>query len=196
MSCLKCPGSSNYRIRSWLAALSRSILILKAAAELGYPVLLRDDLLPRVEGSVAQQTHELVGRIIDCAERLKRSELASQKAQIVAEMAELVSQDAGAVTCLSDKVHEVVRGVGIIPGTSAALSLLVTRSYYEHWKIPMFEPTDAQRAGEIIDLATEKIVANYDAAWENLQRDYVSLEPLENLLSSAKKGTTHPSTAD
>ena len=170
--------------------------LAESADELDYPVLLRDDLLPRVEGSVAQQTVDLAGRIIDCAQRLKRYKLASQKAEIVAELAELVSQDAGAITCLSDEVHEVVRGVGIIPGTSAALSLLVTRSYYEHWKIPMFEPADAQRAGEIIDLATEKIVASYDAAWENLQRNYVSLEPLEHLVSGAKKGTTHPPTPD
>jgi hypothetical protein len=170
--------------------------LAESASELSYPVMLRDDLLPRTEGSVTQQTIDLAGRIIDCAERLKRSELASQKAEIVAEMVVLISQDAGAITCLSDKVHDVVRGVGIIPGTSAALSILVTRGYYEHWKIPMFEPADAERAGEIIDLATEKISANYDAAWQNLQRDYVSLEPLEQVLSGAKTGTAHAAAPD
>lgn len=170
--------------------------LAESASELGYPVLLRDDLLPRIEGSMTRQTIDLAERIIDYAERLKRSEWASDKAEIVAEMAELISQDAGAITCLSSRVHDVVRGVGIIPGTSAALSLLVTRSYYEHWKIPMFEPADAERAGEVIDLATEKIAMHYDAAWQNLQRDYVSLEPLEQELFGSKTGKARASAPD
>jgi hypothetical protein len=163
--------------------------LVESAEELGYPVLLRDDLLPRVEGSMKRQTVDLAQRIIDCAERLKGAQLASQKTAIVAEMAELISQDAGAITCLSNRVHDVVRGAGMIPGTAATLSMLVTRSYYEHWKIPLFEPTDAERAGNVIALALQKIVQNYDAAWKNLQRNYVSLEHLERTLFKPQAGT-------
>jgi hypothetical protein len=100
--------------------------LFASAQELGYPVLLRDDLLPHVEGSVKQYTIDLTHRIIDCAQRLQASELASEKTMIVAELVELVSQDSGAVTCLSNRVHDVVRGAGMIPGTAAALSMLVT----------------------------------------------------------------------
>jgi len=153
--------------------------LVDSAEELGYPVLFRDDLLPRLKGSMRRQTLDLAGRIIDCAERLKTARLASQKTAVVAEMAQLISQDAGAITCLSDRVHDVVRGAGMIPGTAATLSMLVTKSYYEHWKIPQFEPADAERAGNIISLALRKIAQNYESAWENLERNYVSLEHLQ-----------------
>jgi hypothetical protein len=152
--------------------------LFDAAKELGYPVMLRYDLLPRVEGSMARQTVAFADRISDCADRLRAAELASDKASIVAEMAELVSQDAGAITCISNRLHDVVRGVGMIPGTSAALSILVTRPYYEHWKIPLFEPADAERAQSIVGLAIEKIAGRYDAARANLEQHYQDLAPL------------------
>ncbi len=156
--------------------------LFESAQELGYPVMLRDDLLPYAEGSVRQQTMDLARRIRQCAERLEASELAWEKAQIVAELAQLVSQDAGAVTCLSDRVHDLVRGAGMIPGTAAVLSMLVSRSYHEHWKIPLFEPEDAERASNIVTLAIDKIAQDYHAAMENLERDYVDLEPLRQAL--------------
>jgi hypothetical protein len=162
----------------------------ESAQELGYPVMLRDDLLPYAKGSVREQTMDLARRIRHCTERLKASKLAWEKAQIVAELAQLVSQDAGAITCLSDSVHDLVRGAGLIPGTAAVLSLLVSRSYYEHWKIPLFEPEDAERASNIVALAIDKIAQNYDAAMENLERGYVDLEPLRQALLGPETGTT------
>jgi len=170
--------------------------LFESAQELGYPVVLRDDLLPYVEGSVKQYTVDLAQRIIDCAERLQASELASQKTEIVAELAELISQDAGAVTCLSNRVHDVVRGAGMIPGTAAVLSMLVTRSYYEHWKTPLFEPIDAERARNIVALATRTIAQNYDAATENLERDYATLEPLRQAFLGPEIGTRQPFAPD
>jgi hypothetical protein len=163
--------------------------LFESVQELGYPVMLRDDLLPYAEGSVREQTIDLARRIRHCVERLEASELAWEKAQIVAELAQLVSQDAGAVTCLSDRVHGLVRGAGMIPGTAAVLSLLVSRSYYERWKIPLFEPEDAERASNIVALATDKIAQNYDAAMENLELDYVDLEPLRQALLGSQTGT-------
>lgn len=152
--------------------------LFDAAKELGYPVLFRDDLLPRVEGSMARQTVDFADGIGDCAHRLRAAELASDKALIVAEMAELISQDAGAITCILNGLHDVVRGVGMIPGTSAALSMLVTKGYYEHWKIPLFERADAERAQNIVGLAIEKVAENYDAACADLEQHYESLDPL------------------
>jgi hypothetical protein len=163
--------------------------LVDSAEELDYPVLFRDDLLPDLQGTMKRQTVELAQRIIDCAERLKVTQLASQKTAIVAEMAQLISEDAGAITCLSNGVHDVVRGAGMIPGTAATLSMLVTKSYYEHWKIPQIEPTDAEMAGNVISLALRKLAQNYDAAWENLQRNYVSLELLEQTIFEPPAGT-------
>jgi hypothetical protein len=150
--------------------------LVDAAVELGYPVILRQDLLPRIEGSMARQTADFADRVIDCARRLKGAELASHKVRLVADMALLISQDAGAITCLSNRLHDVVRGAGMIPGTSAVLSILVTQRYLDHWKIPLFEPQDADGASDIVRLAIDRLAENYDAAVEELERHYEGLE--------------------
>jgi hypothetical protein len=150
--------------------------LIDAAVELGYPVILRQDLLPRAEGSMARQTADFADRLIDYANRLKGAELASHKVRLVADMALLISQDAGVITCLSNRLHDVVRGAGMIPGTSAVLSILVTQRYLDHWKIPLFEPQDADGTSDIVRLAIDKLAENYDAAVEELERHYGGLE--------------------
>jgi hypothetical protein len=150
--------------------------LIDAAVELGYPVILRQDLLPRAAGSMARQTADFADRLIDYANRLKGADLASHKVRLVADMALLISQDAGAITCLSNRLHDVVRGAGMIPGTSAVLSILVTQRYLDHWKIPLFEPQDADGTSDIVRLAIDKLAENYDAAVEELERHYEGLE--------------------
>ena len=146
--------------------------LTESAQKLSYPVIFRDDLLPHRKGSMAQHTKEIAERICDCAGRLKEAEAASEKVSIVAEMANLVSQDAGAITCISNTVHDVVRGVGMLPGTSAVLSIVVTKMYQNHWKIPLVDRKDVEMAKNIISGAIEKIAANYERACSDLERCY------------------------
>lgn len=198
---LKCPTiiveskaylpaiSDNLRQNTFLVRAQKDIdnmvvaeALYNSAKELGYPVILRHDLLPQHQGLMKQNTIDFAQRIIKCAEHLKKIELASDKVSIVAEMAKLISQDAGAVTCISNPLHDVVRGVGIIPGTSAVLSMLVTKKYYEYWKIPLFEEEDAEMAKNIIKLGIKKISAHIDDAYEWVNKKYVSLDPLEQII--------------
>lgn len=153
--------------------------LYESAKQLGYPVIFRDDLLPSCRGYMKQNTVSFAERIIRCGERLKRADLASEKVSIVAELAELISQDAGAITCISNQLHDIVRGAGIIPGTSAVLSILVTRDYYKHWKIPLFNETDAKMAQDIIRLALQKISSRIDDAYELVDKYYQSLETIK-----------------
>jgi len=153
-----------------------------SAKELGYPVILLDDFMPRREGAMKQSTVQVAEKIIETAKKLKKAELASEKVLIVAELAILVSQDAGGVTFMSNMLHDVVRGVGMMPGTSAILSILVTKDYYEHWKIPLFDKEDCEMAGNIIELAITKIASHIDEAYELVNKFYVSLDPLEQVI--------------
>jgi len=154
-----------------------------AAQELGYPVILLDDALPHREGIMEQNTIHVAEKIIESAEKLKKAGLASEKVLILAELARLVSQDAGAITFMSNKLHDVVRGVGMMPGTSAVLSMLVTKDYWEHWKIPLFEEQDVEMAKNIIGLAMSKVASNIDAAYDLVNKFYVSLDSLEQVIN-------------
>ncbi len=156
--------------------------LVEAAEELGLPVILRDDLLPKDPGAMRRDTAALADRLTHCAAELKRSELATDKVKVVAELARLISQDAGAITCLSNALHDVVRGTGSIPGTSAVLSILVSREYYDFWKIPLLESEDTAQATQIIGRAIEKIARQYDAACGHMHQHYVDIAHLENIL--------------
>ncbi len=156
--------------------------LVEAAKDMGLPVIFRDDLLPNDPGLMQRDTTALAHRLMQRAEDLRQSELASDKVKVVADLAQLISQDAGAVTCLSNPLHDVVRGTGSVPGTSAVLSLLVSRDYYDHWKIPLLESEDAAQAKQIISRAVDTIARQYEAACSHLHEHYVDIVHLEDIL--------------
>ncbi|KPJ88699.1 MAG: hypothetical protein AMS18_13250 [Gemmatimonas sp. SG8_17] len=156
--------------------------LVQAAEDLGLPVIFRDDLLPHNPGAMRRDTAALALRLIDCVEQLRQSEFASDKVKVVADLAQLISQDAGAITCLSNPLHDVVRGTGNLPGTSAVLSLLVSREYYDHWKIPLLESEDVALAKQIISRAIDKIARQYEAACSYLHVHHVDIAHLEDAL--------------
>ncbi|MFW9991647.1 MAG: hypothetical protein ACFFD4_06275 [Candidatus Odinarchaeota archaeon] len=57
----------------------------------------------------------------------------------------MVSQDAGRITYLSNKINGFFRRPGIIPGASAVISLVVTKKFQEYWKIPLYDESDTGR---------------------------------------------------
>ena len=65
-----------------------------------------------------------------------------EKVRLAAKLARLASEDAGAVTFMSNSVHAVVGSGGLTPGTGAVLSMLVPRTEVEYWKIPVLSRED------------------------------------------------------
>jgi SpoU rRNA methylase family enzyme len=153
-----------------------------AAKELGYPVIFLDDAFPRNEGALRRRTVEVAERIIATAGQLKMAELGSQKVSVAAELARLVSQEVGGVSFMTDKLYDVVRQCGLIPGTSAVLSMLVTREYLEHWKMPLLEQEDIDRMTNIVYAAVPRIASKIHEANAVLDRLYEDLTPLESLI--------------
>jgi len=153
-----------------------------AAQELGYPVVYMDDAFPRNDGALRRRTVEVAERIIETAERLKKAELGSEKVVIVAELARLVSQDCGGVSFMSDRLFDVVRQCGLIPGTSAVLSMLVTKEYLAHWKMPLLEEADVDMMKHVVHTAIPRIALRMDEAAEVVDSLYEDLAPLETLI--------------
>jgi len=151
-----------------------------SAKELGYPVIFLDDAFPRNDGVLRRKTVEVAERIIETAERLKTAELGSEKVMIVAELARLVSQDAGGVSFMSNELHDIVRQCGLMPGTSAVLSILVTKEYLAHWKMPLLEQEDVEMMKNIVYAAIPRIASNLDEANDVVERLYSDLAPLES----------------
>jgi hypothetical protein len=87
---------------------------------------------------------------------------------LVAELAEVVSQDAGGVTFMSNDLHDIVAGGGIMPGTAAVLSMLVSEPYIRDWKIPFFTPQDAENYIRVVHEAATTLFSSADAAQRQL----------------------------
>jgi len=154
-----------------------------SARELSLPVIFVEDAFPRNPGLLKRKTAEVADSIARTAENLKRAETGSEKVVVAAELARLVSQEVGGVSFMTNGVHDVVRQVGLIPGTSAVLSMLVTKEYLAHWKIPLLEQEDIDTMKRIVLGAVPRIASRLDRANEVLERLYEDLAPLESLLA-------------
>jgi hypothetical protein len=152
-----------------------------AAADLGYPVIFCDESFPRDDGALRRRTIAVADAIAGAAERLKIAALGSEKVRAAAELARLVSQEVGGVSFMTDALYDVVRTTGLIPGTSAVLSMLVTRDYLSHWKVPVTKQEDVDRMVRVTRRAVAKLTDRLSEASDVLQRLYVDLAPLESL---------------
>ncbi|MFW6056880.1 MAG: hypothetical protein ACOC9B_06190 [Chloroflexota bacterium] len=153
-----------------------------SAMELGYPVMFIDDAFPRNEGALRRRTVEVAERIIEAAGELKKAERGTEKVKAAAELARLMSEEVGGVSFMTDALFDVVRQTGLIPGTSAVLSMLVTRDYLEHWKIPLVEPEDIESMTRIVYGAVPRIAARMDEANAVVDRLYEDPGSLERLV--------------
>lgn len=154
----------------------------ESAKELGYPVVFVDDAFPRHDGSLRRKTAEVAERIIRVAECLRQAGQGTDKVLLVAELARLVSEECGGVSFMTDSVHDAVRQVGMIQGTSAVLSMLVTKDDLAHCKIPLLEQADIDVMKNVVYGAIPRIVSRLDEANGIVGRLYEDLSPLERLL--------------
>ena len=119
--------------------------LLQSAQLHGIPACLKTNAMPLVQGSLAKATAAYADRVIALAEKLKAADDCMEKVQLTADLAELISQDAGGVTFMGNTVNDQMRGAGVIPGSGVILSMIVTTAYREYVKIPMLTPEDADR---------------------------------------------------
>lgn len=143
--------------------------LAEAAAALAQAHLVSDTAFPRGGGDLAAATRALGRQIADLGQRLAAAGDSLQKVLLVGDLARLISQDAGGATFMSDSLQNVVGSAGMVPGTSAVISLLVTPEYIRHWKIPVFTEEDAGRFTAVIRGAVEKLGSRLERAREEAQ---------------------------
>lgn len=131
--------------------------LVNAAQKLDIPCILLKDALPQVKGQLAKATSDFADRIIELAEKLKKAEASGDKVAIVADLARLISEDAGGISFMSNNLHEEVRSAGMVPGTAAVISLLVPKGYRDYWKIPVLSPDDVAQYRKIILHAVKEV---------------------------------------
>lgn len=146
-----------FRAQEGLDNLFLAKVLSEVAKEAGIPYIYFTDSLPQEKGQLAKATMDFANKIIRLGEELKSVDDSTDKVEILADMAKLISEDAGGVTFMSNSLHEVVRSPGIVPGNAAVISLLVPTEYIKYWKIPMLSVDDINGYKEIIIGAIDRI---------------------------------------
>lgn len=133
------------------------------------PCTSSDSAYPRGQGEMAAATRELGQKIAHLGETLSTAESSKEKVQIIGELALLVSQDAGGVTFMSSELHDLVGGGGIMPGSSAVLSMAISESAFHIWKIPTFTAQDSDMYLAIIEKTVPILLKNIGDACSELE---------------------------
>jgi hypothetical protein len=143
--------------------------LAEAAAELNLPYLSSDTAFPRGGGVLTEATRKLAQRIVEIGKQLASSETSYEKVKLVGELAVLISEDAGGATFMTNSLQDVVGSAGMVPGTSAVISLLVTPEYIKHWKIPVLTAEDCDHFLAIITKAIPKLSRRIEEARQELK---------------------------
>lgn len=143
---------------------------INAARRLGYPTIYLDNLLGRDPNAMRNLARAQGENIIRLGEALRDAQMAVEKVRIAAELNEFCSQELGGITFMSEKVHQVMGGVGMIPGTCACLSLFIPHSQLERDVIPVLSEADAGKFADIVLAAAEDLHDHLPEARESIDR--------------------------
>lgn len=154
--------------------------VAKAANDLGYRVRFDQCSLGRSVGTLREQTRVLGEKIAALGDQLTRAEQSYEKVNVLADLAKLISEDGAGISFMSNELHEIIGGVGMNPGTSAVLSYIVPRSYYEEYIMPFATERDLHNFVMIVKNAILAIAPVVQEAMEELQ-ERECLQKLEGI---------------
>ena len=144
--------------------------LIAAVEHAGLPQLQSDTAYPRNTGEMRNNTVLLGRKIIALGQQIERAKSAAEKVRLVGELAILVSQDSGGMTYMTDAVHEIAAGGGLVPGTAAVLSMAVSRATLERCLVPDFTRTDAMHYLTVTGIAIKILSENLEEAASFLER--------------------------
>mgnify|MGYP001043851624 CR=1 FL=1 len=155
------PGDDNVTVaKSYVAGAKR----------LGYPVLYLDQLLGRHPTAMRDLTKKQGETIISLGQELAKAETAIEKVRIAAELNRFCSQELGGITFMSESIHRVMGGVGMIPGTCGCLSLFISHAQLAEDVIPVLSEADASRFADVILAGVADLANHLDEANEEMER--------------------------
>lgn len=129
--------------------------LIRSADKCSVSSLNSNTAYPRYSGQMQKATVALAQKIIHIGKRIESSTTSQDKAKLIAELALLVSQDAGGITYMTNDLHEIVAAGGLVPGLAAVLSIIVSQKYIEENPIPEVTPEDVESYLNIIFQAIE-----------------------------------------
>ena len=159
--------------------------LIQAADKCQVPSLNSNTAYPRYTGEMEDTTIALGRKIVDIGKKIENSARSREKANLIAELALLVSQDAGGITYMSNDLHEIVAAGGLVPGLASVLSIAVCEKYIEQFPIPEITPGDIENYLNITVEALKIMSENTQPLSKYLGRkDKFDVKMLDDLVQS------------
>jgi len=144
--------------------------LIKAAAGCPVTSFNSNTAYPRYSGEMKETTIAFGQKIISIGKKIESSSNSQDKAQLIADLALLVSQDAGGITYMTEELHEIVAAGGLVPGLAAVLSTVVSQDYIEENMIPEMTPEDICNYTNIIIKAVDHMSKDPQALAKYIKR--------------------------
>jgi hypothetical protein len=138
--------------------------LLRAGKALGYSIRLRDDVMRRIPKTLENSTTALADAVVAFGEKLRNARFSHEKTAILAALAQLIGEDGAGISFMSDRLHEIVGGTGLMPGTGAVLSLIVPKTYRDQYIVPSLDENDVTRYVNLIKTAIAELCAKLPEA--------------------------------
>jgi len=127
----------------------------EAAKALGEKVIFDTHAYPRHTHALKNACMALGDKIIELGHTLKNSESAVEKVLLAAQLNKLARSEFGGVSFMSNNLNDKSGGAGLVPGTAAVLSMVVTKAYIDQWIIPVMTMDDLSRYVDLTLKAVE-----------------------------------------
>jgi len=144
--------------------------LIKAAAHCRAISLNSNTAYPRYTGEMQETTAAFGQKVIEIGRKIQLSTCGQDKADLIAELALLVSQDAGGITYMTNRLHEIVAGGGLVPGLAAVLSIAVSEKYMDKNAIPEMTPDDIDGYLNIIVQAIDFMSKDFQSLARYIKR--------------------------
>lgn len=143
--------------------------LVEGARETEVECIYQDDVLMRGNDDFHESVGQLGNRIIELGDEYKNSRTSRERVGIIGQLANIISEEAGGTTFMSNELQMNVGSAGMMKGTSAVISLLVTKKYIEHHKIPFVTEKDVKAYMDIIYNGIFKLYNRLDKAQRELE---------------------------
>ena len=109
--------------------------LTEAARQCHAQAIVNDRAYPRRPGDLDRASPALGEKISKLGQEYARARTSAQKVALAAALADILEQEIGGTSFMSQAVHSVAAGGGLWPGQAAMLSLLASRHEYESLKV-------------------------------------------------------------
>ena len=155
--------------------------MVEAGDMLGLDVMHSDTAYPRSETDMRHASQDLAKKIAVLGDALYLAGTSVEKVRIISELAILVSEDAGGVTFMTEGLHAKVAGGGLMPGTSAVLSMAVSRQSLKMMGVPELTVQDAKNYRKLL-LKTIPLISGRITEANRFVGERLSVDLLQNFM--------------